>query len=429
MLPSSLCIDLGSAYTKIGFRETPFSRSRLLSLNELSLDDQHVCIPSVAAWRERDDRWAFGIEAADIVAGSGIHVYRNWKADLFPDGPGAGNPWDLLGEDAHEGLRDGPGSYARARNVAARYLGWLRQELVPRMIPGQDLGKVVMRICIPEFAMFSPHAAEMDRMLEEAGWHHPASYCCSEPMSNLTGALTQGHNAVLEPQPGKLFADVPKMFERSHLLEMAAVCQENDEGDVPEYATLIVDVGAYTTDFGLISIDLAGHGFVPISKTKSVPLGIHELDRRVIEVLPEPMAGQARRFTGAEWERFHRVVYTEEREWTLPTGGAVNGGAAERARIRTVMDRFSGGIAAAMDAFLRLHRPTRVQEVILTGGGNNIPALTERLRMALAPWGVSTVYLPKAGAPLGDTRQVEIVPGVVRGASAVGGSSVLFDLA
>jgi hypothetical protein len=429
MLPSSLCIDLGSAYTKIGFRETPFSRSRLLSLEELSLDEQHVCVPSVAAWRERDDRWVFGMEAAGLVEGNGIRVYRNWKADLFPSGTDVTNPWDLLGEDPHEGLRDGPGSYARARNVASRYLNWLRHELVPRMIPGVDLGAVVLRVCIPEFAMFSPHAAEMDRMLESVGWHHPASFCCSEPMSNLTGALTQGHNAVLEPRPGQIVADVPKMFDRSHLLEMLETYQEGDEGDVSEYATLIVDVGAYTTDLGLISIDLAGYGFFPISEADSVPLGIHELDRRVVEVLPEPVAAVVNRFNGLEWERFHRVVYMEAREWSLPGGGVVNGSGGERARIAGVVGQFALDIAAGLDEFLRRHRPNRVQEVVLTGGGNNIPELVRRLRKALAPWNVSTFYLPKAGAPFDGARQVEIVPGVVRGASAVGGASVLFDLA
>jgi hypothetical protein len=429
MLPPSLCIDLGSAYTKIGFRETPCSQARLLSLEELNLDEQHVCVPSVAAWRERDDRWVFGIDAADLVEGNGILVFRNWKADLFPDGERAVNPWDLLGEDPHEGLRDGPGSYARARNVASRYLTWLRQDLVPRMLPGVDLSKVVLRLCIPEFAMFSPHAAEMDRMLEAAGWHNPASFCSSEPMSNLTGALTQGHNAVLEPQPGKVFADIPKMFARSHLLEMVAACQEGDEGDVSEYATLIIDVGAYTTDFGLISIDLAGHGFFPISETHSVPLGVHELDRRVVDVLPEPLGSAVSRFSGREWERFHRVVYTEDREWGLPTGGVVNGSEEERTRIANVVVQFAAEIAAGLNDFLEQYRPPAVQEVILTGGGNNIPELARRLRTALARWGVATFYLPKAGLSLNGARQVEIVPSVVRGASAVGGASVLFDLA
>ncbi len=429
MLPPSLCIDLGSAYTKIGFRETPFSQARLLQLEELNLDDQHVCVPSVAAWRERDDRWVFGIDAADLVEGNGIRVYRNWKADLFPDGERSVNPWDLLGEDPHEGLRDGPGSYARARNVACRYLAWLRQDLVPRMIPGVDLSKAVLRLCIPEFAMFSPHAAEMDRMLEAAGWHNPASFCSSEPMSNLTGALTQGHNAILEPKPGKFFADIPKMFARSHLLEMVAACQEGDEGDVSEYATLIIDVGAYTTDFGLISIDLTGHGFFPISENHSVPLGVHELDRRVVEVLPEPLGAAVSRFSGREWERFHRVVYTDDREWGLPGGGVVNGSQEERARIANVIAQFAAQIATGLNDFLEQYRPPAIQEVILTGGGNNIPELAQRLRKALASWGVATFYLPKAGLPLNGSRQVEIVPSVVRGASAVGGASVLFDLA
>lgn len=429
MLRPALCIDLGSAYTKIGFRETPFSQARLLTLEELNLDEQHVCVPSVAAWRERDDRWVFGIDAADLVEGNGIRVFRNWKADLFPAGERAVQPWDLLGEDPHEGLRDGPGSYARARNIARRYVTWLREDLVPRMLPGVALNEISVRLCIPEFAMFSPHAAEMDRILEAAGWFNPASYCCSEPMANLTGALTQGHNAILEPQPGKIFADVPSMFERSHLLEMVAACQEDGDDFIPEYATLIVDVGAYTTDFGLISIDLAGHGFFPLSETHSVPLGIHELDRRVMEVLPESVGNALRTFSGREWERFHRVIYAEGRGWELPGAGAVGVDPAERVRIGEVVAGFAREIAEGMNDFLEEFRPPAVQEVILTGGGTNIPEISRRLRLALASRGVGTFYLPKAGIQLNGARQVEIIPGVVRGASAVGGASVLFDLA
>jgi len=289
MLPA-LCIDLGSAYTKVAFRDTPSSQAKLLGLEELNLDEQHVCVPSVAAWRERDDRWVFGMDAADLVEGNGIRVFRNWKPDLFPSGESGTNPWDLLDEDPREGLLDAAGSYARARNVARRYLTWLREDLMPRMLPGVDLGDVVLRLCIPEFAMFSPHAAEMDRILEAAGWFNAASYCCSEPMANLTGALTQGHNAVIEPQPGKLFANVPEMFARSHILEMVAAYQEDDDADAAEYATLIIDVGAYTTDFGLISIDLSGHGFFPLSETSSVRLGVHELDHRVAAALPSHLA-------------------------------------------------------------------------------------------------------------------------------------------
>jgi hypothetical protein len=425
----ALSIDLGSAYTKIGFRETPSSRAKLLSLEELSLDDQHVCIPSVAAWRERDDRWVFGMEAAGLVEGNGIRVFRNWKPDLFPTGDEAGNPWDLLGEDPYEGLYDGPGSYARARNIAGRYLAWLRHDLVPRMLPGVDLGQVVLRLCIPEFAMFSPHAADMDRLLEASGWFNPASFCCSEPMANLTGALTQGHNAVLEPEPGRLFADVPRMFERSHLLEMVAAYQADEEESEAEYATLIVDVGAYTTDLGLISIDLSGYGFFPLSETVSVPLGIYELDRRIAVALPGGLGSALASLSGREWERFHQVVYAEGREWDLPQGGTVGQNAEQRAIIAGTVVKFAGDISKAMNGFLEEHRPPRIQEVILTGGGNNIPDIARRLRTDLGSRGVSTFYLPRASPQASGPRQVEIFPSVVRGASAVGGASVLFDLA
>jgi len=425
----AISIDLGSAYTKIGFRETPFARTRLLSLEELNLDDQHVCVPSVAAWRERDDRWVFGMEAAGLVEGNGIRVFRNWKPDLFPSGDDAGNaPWDLLGEDPHEGLRDGPGSYARARNVAGRYLGWLREDLIPRMLPGVDLGESVLRLCIPEFAMFSPHAADMDRILEGAGWFNPASYCCSEPMSNLTGALTQGHNAVLEPEPGRIFADVPKMFARSHLFEMVAAFQADEDEEEAEYATLIIDVGAYTTDIGLISIDLSGRGFFPLSETTSVPLGIYELDRRIGLALPAAVGGSLSALSGREWERFHRVIYTESREWDLPSGGVVGNTPEQRAIIAGTVTKFASDIAKAMNLFLDEHRPPCIQEVILTGGGTNIPEVARRLRTDLASRGVSTFYLPKATPQAPGPRQVEIPPNVVRGASAIGAASVLFDL-
>jgi len=434
---AALCLDLGSAYTKIGFRESGGTRTRLLRTEGGGGEDEGVCIPSVAAWRERDDRWVFGAEAADLVEGNGIRVFRNWKQDLFPAGGRGGGrrrpalPAEPTEREERQALGSGPGSYLRARTVARRFLGWLRSEVVPPRVPGFDPGRTAARLCVPDFALFTPQAMDLDRLMESVGWGGRAPRGCSEPLANVTGVLTDGRNAVMEPEPGsgRWFANLPDMFRPGHVRSVTQVSRAGREGDGEEHSTLVVDIGAYTTDFALLSVDVSRRGVFPLSETGSSPLGIHELDRRLREAVPPRLGAQLERLSGREWERLHRVVYGERREWELPGGGGTIGrGPDAQAAVGRVLARFGLEVAAAMTGFLDRHRPPCIQEVILTGGGNRIPELSGVLRHALAGRRVTVFYLPRAGT--GNrcgAEEMELSSELIRGASAIGGASVVFD--
>src|SRR5436309_2461976 len=83
-----LCIDFGSAYTKVALRRDWDSSAELLKDFPIATSgDMTFCIPSVVARIERSGRprWLVGDEAADLKPGEGLTIYRYWKAKLFSE--------------------------------------------------------------------------------------------------------------------------------------------------------------------------------------------------------------------------------------------------------------------------------------------------------------------------------------------------------
>src|SRR5262245_46984861 len=80
-----LCVDFGSAYTKVALRPDWDAPTQLLKEEKLNLDELHVCVPTVVARVKRGDetQWAWGLTAAGMKEGNGIKVYRNWKQRFF----------------------------------------------------------------------------------------------------------------------------------------------------------------------------------------------------------------------------------------------------------------------------------------------------------------------------------------------------------
>ena len=48
-MPPVLCIDFGSAYTKVALRRGPDEPSKILDEPTLNLDTLKICIPTIAA--------------------------------------------------------------------------------------------------------------------------------------------------------------------------------------------------------------------------------------------------------------------------------------------------------------------------------------------------------------------------------------------
>jgi len=426
MFPS-LCIDFGAAYTKIAYRPDPNQSTQLLSHESLSMDPGHVCIPSVAAWRESDDRWVFGINAADLKAGNGIRVFRDWKRFLFEPSEEFRVTTDLddpeLGTSVIEMSEDSP--HALARKITLNFFKWLRKEFVPNMLGEKPHPETILRVAIPEFSMDTLQAADFDKLVTEAGWFSPGIISISEPLSNMIGTLSQGRNKVMKER-GRLRPDVTKIFGDSELLKFVDdELDENREGD--SHTILVIDVGNFTTDFGIINIDLEERGYYPFTESESVALGVNKLDRWVLKLLPEAAQKTYHEMTVLELERMRNVVFSQGQSWQLPGDGGTIGAGAQGEEIQKTIHFMGDKIAERVKEFLELLGIRDVGEAILTGGGNNIPALANRLSAHLDRLGITAIHAPELTRTTERVRKVTLSQEVVRGASALGGASVLFD--
>src|SRR5687767_8358693 len=80
-----LCIDFGSAYTKVALRREAKANTELVTDGQLNLDAMHFCIPTIVASKQEgsDTRWVGGLAAADLKEANGVRVYRDWKSRFF----------------------------------------------------------------------------------------------------------------------------------------------------------------------------------------------------------------------------------------------------------------------------------------------------------------------------------------------------------
>src|SRR5687768_3494651 len=80
-----ICVDLGSAYTKVSLRQSWDASTDLV--RDLVSQEQAptYCLPSVVARVERvgGDVWLTGESAAAQPPGPGVRLYPNWKASFF----------------------------------------------------------------------------------------------------------------------------------------------------------------------------------------------------------------------------------------------------------------------------------------------------------------------------------------------------------
>ena len=422
----AISIDLGAAFTKVAFRKEADSSSILLNHEKLRLDEGHVCIPSIAAWRESDDRWVFGVDAADIQPGEGVHVFRNWKPMLFNPTAEVLDPDSALGRVFHRVLPMGEHGDHRlqVRTVAVKFFEWLREVMLPELLGGAPVEDPVVRICIPDFALETAEADEVERILTDAGWETPWSFCISEPLANLTGALSQGKNSVEQDGQGMLVPNIEDIFSGSELLKFvdstSVAVPESEDG----FTVLLVDIGAYTADSGVVAIDPDSIGYFPLCETHSEPYGIEMLDDLVKDALSEEKSEIITKLTATEREQFRRTVYSEERSWSI--NNVTFGDGEEAQVIDRCITELTGKISEEIDAFLESHEVSKLSEVVFTGGGSNIPRIVQRLAEKLVDKGVGTYHSAKlTGAP-GGSKTVEVSQQVVRGSSALGGASVLF---
>ncbi|MDF1816123.1 MAG: hypothetical protein P1V20_28235 [Verrucomicrobiales bacterium] len=419
----AISIDFGAAYTKIALRREPDSTTQLLTHEKLRLDEGHVCIPTIAAWREADDRWIFGGDAVDIQPGEGVHVFRNWKPVLFAPPGKILDPQSSIGRLFYYNLQDGESeNWPPIKKLAVKYFEWLLDVMLPVLIDFSNLKDPVLRISIPDFSEDdSLYSYQMQEILLEAGWESPYVFCEPEPMTNIAGALSQGKNAVSANASGTVTPDVNQIFSGSGMIDYIELASGDDEA--PGFTMLLADIGAYTTDFAMITIDGGAEGGLPPSEAHSVPFGIEMLDNLVKHGLPVEKTEIIEKLSSTDREAFRRTVYSEGRSWSF--NNVTIGEPEDRQIVEKCINGMATRISNEIVNFMDQFAVSKINEVVITGGGSNIPGITRRIVERLSGRGVETFH---AATPVdaGPAKSILLNQQVVRGSSAIGGASVLF---
>jgi hypothetical protein len=204
--------------------------------------------------------------------------------------------------------------------------------------------------------------------------------------------------------------------------------------EYPAYRAWSIDVGAFTTDFAALTLDPKGETIVDLETAltttqHSVPLGIGNLDERVLAILPsEQREWLQTRAQALDWEDFRNRVYTQGRPLLTAEVGAI-GGSDQRKHIEEILRGFAQELREACLTFCSGLPPVTLQELLLTGGGNFIPAIHETLTAAMQSDGRSFVhvFIPAVGRRVGADRARRLDVNLARGGSALGGASVYFE--
>jgi hypothetical protein len=210
------------------------------------------------------------------------------------------------------------------------------------------------------------------------------------------------------------------------------------------YRTVVTDVGAFTTDFGLVEFDTSfktEHWGKPAIKQHSVRLGIRELDAAILRILDPRVTTYFQEHAQEEWERRKRELYAG-RPQRISIGGRLMeiGADLESEAIREEISGFAGRVVDARQDFLKSCGNVRAEEEALTGGGSAIEGLRKELIAGMRQdvkrvhdlWdpaepeqavaaGAGRLSALQADSRIRENRTL------VRGASAIGGASVYFE--
>lgn len=329
--------------------------------------------------------------------------------------------------------------------IASGYFKWLREFVDPACVKrlGCPAADIPVRVSLPSFGNMNKAELLLTEILSEAGWTlDRTAPTLPEPLSNAIGTFSEGVNAT------NLRGEHPnygRMFEKTGMIgRMRKAILE----DGPTSAwVLIVDIGGYTTDFAMAGIDLTAidarlSGTADGRKRlahKSTPLGVAELDRRLLGILSparqEALAALLHEPDQQRLEAFHRGCYGPLGRYALRSGGVIGGTTGEKKAVRDVIQAFADQAADDAERFLEIHQYDRIDDLILTGGGTLIPLVRDTLGARLSghadpKTGLKVhTYFTERETLFSIRNLHRLSYPMVRGATAVGGASVYFDFA
>lgn len=447
-----LCIDFGSAYTKVALRRDWDDTVGVVREIPLADRETSFCVPSVVARVERlaGPRWLVGQAAAEQPPGEGVAIYQHLKAKLFTERPAEQEVKDTIGSEsfARHDARD-------YHEVGVIFFKELRDTL-GKMGLGLDIGEYPLRVCIPRLEK-NPGAREvMIKILSDAGWSFAGNReTVYEPESNAIGVFTRGLNATWHPPlpfRQQRFPMYLRMFDPQGgpLAAFRQVFHEKPRRDF-HYGVLVVDIGAFTTDFAYVEFDesFADDAVsLPDIIQLSREVGIRELDRSVRDRMRPEVQHAIGRISTSEWEFAKRTLYSGMAAAIRnPEGGRLEiGTGSEAERIADAIGEFAARVVEEKRLFCSNKVRGRIDAQVLTGGGAMIPLVHDILVKAMHDEQGGEICdlldeeppyrgLLKKQTPTGnweyDPKEVEgrlrQNMELARGASAIGGCSVFFE--
>lgn len=467
------CIDFGSAFTKVALRRDPTADSELLSPARLA-DEAAFCIPTTIAVDRRGAKpvVVFGLQAADLSPGSGVDVHRNWKKAVFHTPSGSTrtqqSPLEtLLASDdlrqlagkfdvpagqlvylqqlvaAARVLVGGPGGrvvsteaqqQANAVHLAQHFFLWLRQQVLDacHRLPATGLKyeAIPVRVSVPAFALgkdggeHHPGCKILTDALGKAGWPlHPERPIVAEPYANAVGVLTQASNVLRRNR-----IDLGGMFSKGPLITVL-----KDPDHHPTYRALVIDVGAFTTDFAAVELKHEGDAATNPDaafavRQESLPFGVSDLDAAMADALPKEKGDWLRRARAIDWDDFRKAVYTDGKGFRRAAIGVI-GGPADADVVADALSGFAKRVAAEVTKFCGDLGASNMQELILTGGGNFIPAVRTAVQEAARIGGhdYAKTHGPALKKVTGGPPIDKLDEAFTRGGSALGGTSVYYE--
>jgi hypothetical protein len=446
--------------------------------------------------RRGEKRWRYGLDVLKLgQRTSGTHIYRNWKPLFFENIDSATSPpvpanrqrvgvagsslrtisrrsvehsASLVGlsfaemaeilrqrgkfvdEDGEAAVpssasQEGELTKEFLQPVAIGFFKWLRNFINPicRKMGLEDPDAIPVRICVPSFGSQAKAEELLTEVLQDSGWQLDEGFpVLTEPLANSLGIVTEGRNATWFPQKTRrecrynrtMFGD-SELFQaiRGHLLQNTQKF----------YWVMGIDVGGYTADFSMLGFDLGEfdasldgyHDGMRREARQSKPIGVRLLDTRIAALLSE--AKQAyldemnRDPDQRQIETFHRTLYDNRRVFNT-TAGAIGEG-SEGEAIESCILAFANEIADSAERFLTAEQYKRIDALILTGGGCNIPMVRRRLCQRLERYrtgsSFAATYVPAKESERLPGGYSRLGPRLVRGATALGGASVFFDFA
>jgi hypothetical protein len=436
-----LSIDLGSAYTKVAIRRDWNAGSDLLRDLPLASDEVDFCVPSVVARIEHQGttRWTIGAAAGAQAPGEGVSIFRYWKARLFSSSPLAQVSRDQMGQSSEAR------STEDYEQVAIQFFRGLRENL-ERSAYGDEIASSAVRVCVPRIDGVDADG-RIGGILDAAGWRAAGGrVTVYEPESNACGMFTRGRNATWYPPAPSFTPRAGRSLHLMKMLEPEGLLQalRRMEGS---FGVLVIDIGGFTTDFGYVQFDTSfssNDWHRPTIVQQSYELGIRELDQAVYDSLDEDAQHAIRQLSPSEWDAVKVDLY---RGVPVTLGDArgrpLRIGSGEGAeRTAEALRRFAERVLTVRDTFIRDHVRGPINAQTLTGGGSMIDPVRTAVVQALSADEQVQVFdlldeqeprrtLSLRGGGYVDEREVAARARrnqeLVRGGSAIGGSSVFFE--